>query len=59
MYGPPIYATCEIWLEKLGELPIQDVVDSMKSLAGEIARFLPRQEKNHSKGANQPHITSW
>ncbi|KAG4958880.1 hypothetical protein JHK87_035513 [Glycine soja] len=59
MYGPPIYATCEIWLEKLGELPIQDVVDSMKSLAGEIARFLLRQEKNHSKGANQPHITSW
>ncbi|XP_027343879.1 nitrate regulatory gene2 protein-like [Abrus precatorius] len=59
IYGPPIYATCDIWLEKLGELPIQDVVDSIKSLAGETARFLPRQEKNQGKGANHPRITSW
>ena len=59
IYGPPIYATCDIWMEKLGELPIQDVVDSIKSLAGETSRFLPRQEKNHGKGANRPHITSW
>ncbi|KAG4909346.1 hypothetical protein JHK87_055462 [Glycine soja] len=59
MYGPPIYATCEIWLEKLGELPVQDVVDSMKSLAGEIAQFLPRQEKNQGKGANHSHLTTW
>ncbi|RDY10416.1 Nitrate regulatory gene2 protein, partial [Mucuna pruriens] len=60
VYGPPIYATCEIWLEKLGELPVQDVVDSMRSLASETARFLPRQEKNHKgKGANHTHVTSW
>ncbi|XP_061365821.1 protein ALTERED PHOSPHATE STARVATION RESPONSE 1-like [Gastrolobium bilobum] len=52
-YGPPIYATCDIWLEKLGELPIQDVVDSIKSLAVETARFLPLPEKNRGKG------TSW
>lgn len=59
-YGPPpIYVTCEIWLEKLGELPIQEVLDSMKSLAGETARFLPRQEKNQGKAAKNPHIKSW
>ncbi|KAK6646206.1 hypothetical protein PHAVU_L001737 [Phaseolus vulgaris] len=59
-YGPPpIYVTCEIWLEKLGELPIQDVLDSLKSLAGETARFLPHQEKNQGKGAKNPHIKSW
>lgn len=59
MYGPPIYATCDIWLEKLGELPIQEVVDSIKSLANETSRFLPRQEKNHAKGAKHPHLASW
>ncbi|BAT89071.1 hypothetical protein VIGAN_05275200 [Vigna angularis var. angularis] len=59
-YGPPpIYVTCEIWLEKLGELPIQDVLDSMKSLAGETARFLPRQEKNQGKGSKNPHMKYW
>ncbi|KAI9082299.1 hypothetical protein K1719_035722 [Acacia pycnantha] len=38
-YGPPIYATCGVWLEKLDTLPSKDVTDSIKSLAGEIARF--------------------
>ncbi|KAI4305835.1 hypothetical protein L6164_029177 [Bauhinia variegata] len=51
-YGPPIYSTCSIWLEELEKLPIKDVVESVKSLAGETARFLPKQEKN-------PHVTSW
>lgn len=59
MYGPPIYATCDIWLEKLGELPTQEVVDSIKSLANETSRFLPRQEKNHAKVAKHPHLASW
>ncbi|KAL2322267.1 hypothetical protein Fmac_026646 [Flemingia macrophylla] len=58
MYGPPIYATCEIWLEKLGELPSRDVLDSIRSLAAETARFLPRHE-NPGKIGNFPHITSW
>ncbi|XP_020231995.1 nitrate regulatory gene2 protein [Cajanus cajan] len=58
MYGPPIYATCEIWLEKLGELPIQDVLNSMRSLECETARFLPRHE-NQGKNTNLPHMTSW
>lgn len=58
-YGPPIYATCGVWLEKLETLPVKDVTDSIKSLAGETAWFLPHQEKNQRKGANHPHITSW
>ncbi|XP_028801524.1 nitrate regulatory gene2 protein [Neltuma alba] len=58
-FGPPIYATCGFWLEKLKELPTKDVTDSIKSLAGETARFLPRQEKNHRKGVNHPHTTTW
>ncbi|KAF7815475.1 Nitrate regulatory gene2 protein [Senna tora] len=57
--GPPIYATCGVWLEKLDTLPIQEVTDSIKSLAGETAWFLPHQEKNQRKGANHPNITSW
>ncbi|KAI9082332.1 hypothetical protein K1719_035755 [Acacia pycnantha] len=52
-YGPPIYATCGVWLEKLDTLPSKDVTDSIKSLAGEIARFLPHQEKNQGKGGNK------
>lgn len=59
-YGPPIYATCSVWLEKIDTLPVKDVTDSIKSLAGETARFLPHQEKNQGKGGNNPHITtSW
>ncbi|CAI9105964.1 OLC1v1005001C1 [Oldenlandia corymbosa var. corymbosa] len=54
-YGPPIYATCDIWLELLSNLPTETVVDSMKNLAAEIDRFLPRQEKTHGKGANRRH----
>ncbi|XP_015973542.1 protein ROLLING AND ERECT LEAF 2 [Arachis duranensis] len=55
-HGPPIYATCIVWLEKLNGLPVKDVVDSIKSLAADTARFLPHKEKNHGKGANHPHI---
>ncbi|KAI4308297.1 hypothetical protein L6164_031386 [Bauhinia variegata] len=58
-YGPPIYATCSVWLEKLGTLPVKDVLESIKNLAGETARFLPKQEKNQEKGANHRNITSW
>ncbi|XP_054796891.1 protein ALTERED PHOSPHATE STARVATION RESPONSE 1-like [Prosopis cineraria] len=58
-YGPLIYATCGVWLEKLDTLPSKDVTDSIKSLASEIARFLPHQEKNQGKGANNPRTTSW
>lgn len=58
-YGPPIYATCDVWLEKLEALPSKDVTESLKSLASEVARFSPHQEKNQDKGAKYPHVTSW
>ncbi|KAL8246154.1 hypothetical protein R6Q59_007370 [Mikania micrantha] len=44
-YGPPIYVTCGVWLEKLETLPTKEVADSIKDLAAEIGHFLPRQEK--------------
>ncbi|KAL8201855.1 hypothetical protein R6Q57_011002 [Mikania cordata] len=44
-YGPPIYVTCGVWLEKLKTLPTKEVADSIKDLAAEIGHFLPRQEK--------------
>ncbi|XP_076929340.1 uncharacterized protein LOC143593661 [Bidens hawaiensis] len=44
-YGPPIYVTCGVWLEKLETLPAKVVADSIKELAAEIDHFLPRQEK--------------
>ncbi|XP_027331225.1 nitrate regulatory gene2 protein-like [Abrus precatorius] len=56
--GPPIYATCEFWLKNLSTLPVKDVVDSMKSLAADTARFLPRQDKNQEKGAHPP-MSMW
>jgi hypothetical protein len=51
-YGPPIYATCDVWLKKIGTLPVKDVVDSIKSLASDTARFLPYQDKNQGNGAD-------
>ncbi|KAI4385411.1 hypothetical protein MLD38_003439 [Melastoma candidum] len=51
-YGAPIYATCIAWLEMLGKLPEKEVSDSIKGLAFEVRRFLPRQEKNQVKAGN-------
>lgn len=48
-YGPPIYVTCGVWLDKLDTLPTKAVTDSIKSLAAEVSHFLPRQEKNQGK----------
>ncbi|CAH8381790.1 unnamed protein product [Eruca vesicaria subsp. sativa] len=48
-YGPPIYATCGIWLDKLEALPTKEVSSSIKALASDVARFLPRQEKNRNR----------
>lgn len=61
-YGPPIYVTCGIWLEKLEKLekpPAKELVDSIKSLTAETSSFLPRQEKKEGKDANQSDLTSW
>lgn len=54
-YGPPIYVTCGVWLEKLENLPVKEVADSIKDLAAEINHFLPRQEK--VKGGH--HAMPW
>ncbi|CAJ2653814.1 unnamed protein product [Trifolium pratense] len=51
-YGPPIYATCDVWLKKIGTLPVKDVVDSIKSLASDTARFLPYKDKNQGNGTD-------
>lgn len=53
-YGPPIYATCGLWFDMLKNLPTDSVVESIKSLAAEVAHFLPRQDKNQGKNENHP-----
>ncbi|KAL9391040.1 hypothetical protein Peur_014960 [Populus x canadensis] len=55
-YGPPVYVTCGVWLDRLQTLPAKEVAESIKGLAAETARFLPRQEKNQGKNAN---LSSW
>lgn len=55
--GPPIYATCGIWLEKLEALPSKDVAESVKGLAAEIHQFLPRQERNQEKNTKHHQTT--
>ncbi|CAA0833536.1 Protein of unknown function (DUF630 and DUF632 [Striga hermonthica] len=47
--GPPIYTICGAWLEAMDKLPAKGVVDSVKDLAHEVSRFLPRQEKNQNQ----------
>ncbi|XP_022995404.1 nitrate regulatory gene2 protein-like [Cucurbita maxima] len=57
-YGPPpIYVTCGVWLEKSKDLPTKDVVDSIKDLAAETARFLPHQERNQVNGKGAKHLS--
>lgn len=58
-YDLPIYVACGVWLEKVGTLTYKDVTDTIKSLAVETARFLPRQEKKDGKGSALPNLTSW
>lgn len=48
-YGPPIFVTCGKWLEGLEKLPTKDLADSIKCLAAETSRLLPRQEKQHAR----------
>uniref|UniRef100_A0A7N0URD2 Uncharacterized protein n=1 Tax=Kalanchoe fedtschenkoi TaxID=63787 RepID=A0A7N0URD2_KALFE len=47
-YGPPIFVTCGDWLEGLEKLPTKDLSDSIKNLAAETSRLLPRQEKHRA-----------
>ncbi|XP_062015307.1 protein ALTERED PHOSPHATE STARVATION RESPONSE 1 [Rosa rugosa] len=50
--GPPIYATCGEWFDKLETLPASEVTEAIKTLETEIASFVPRQEKKEGKDAN-------
>ncbi|XAR53664.1 hypothetical protein NMG60_11022301 [Bertholletia excelsa] len=54
-FGPPIYATCGVWLDKLDNPPTEEVVNSIKDLAAEISGFLPHQDKNQGKGITKNH----
>lgn len=52
--GPPIYTTCGGWLDSLDKLPTKEVTDTIKGLASEVSRFLPRQERMQGrKGAHE------
>ncbi|KAH9618865.1 hypothetical protein KSS87_014146 [Heliosperma pusillum] len=51
--GPPIYTTCGVWLDSLEKLPAKEVADTIKGLAAEVSRFIPRQEKAHGKKARE------
>lgn len=44
-FGPPIYTTCGRWLERLDQLPTKEVAESIKGLATETSRLLPKHEK--------------
>ncbi|XP_024976332.1 nitrate regulatory gene2 protein isoform X2 [Cynara cardunculus var. scolymus] len=58
-YGPPIYVTCGVWLDKLENLPTKEVSDSIKDLAAEIDHFLPQQEKGqgvHHRSMPWQHV---
>ncbi|OVA12154.1 protein of unknown function DUF632 [Macleaya cordata] len=57
--GPPIFVTCGVWLDKLEALPMKEVEDSVKVLASDTTRLLPRQEKNQGKSLNHPFSASW
>lgn len=55
-FGPPIYATCSVWLDLLDWLPSKELTDSIKSLASETSHFLPRQEKNQGKSGSETAV---
>ncbi|GAV72401.1 DUF632 domain-containing protein/DUF630 domain-containing protein [Cephalotus follicularis] len=56
-FGPPIYVTCGVWLDILDTLHKKEDADvnSIESLAAEITRFLPRQEKKPGKSGYHPY----
>ncbi|MCL7035056.1 hypothetical protein MKW94_025474 [Papaver nudicaule] len=54
--GPPIFVTCGVWLAKLEALPTKEVENSIKVLASDTTRLLPRQEKN--QGRSLKHTSS-
>lgn len=57
--GPPIYATCGDWVDKLESLPSKEVSDAAKTLAAVTAHFLPRQEKRRGMTLNRTLSSTW
>ncbi|CAL9123184.1 unnamed protein product [Musa textilis] len=45
--APPIFVTCQKWLDLLKLVPTEDVVSAVKNLVNATTRFLPHQEKGH------------
>lgn len=43
---PPIFVTCKNWLLLLEDLPVKEVVSSIKDLVNVISHFLPSQESH-------------
>ncbi|XP_042459794.1 protein ALTERED PHOSPHATE STARVATION RESPONSE 1-like isoform X1 [Zingiber officinale] len=43
---PPIFVTCKNWLLLLPDLPVKEVVSSIKDLVNVISHFLPSQESH-------------
>ncbi|KAG2541174.1 hypothetical protein PVAP13_9NG608300 [Panicum virgatum] len=41
----PIFKTCESWMDLLDHLPTKDLEDAIKSLAADVNRSIPHQEK--------------
>ncbi|XP_050369685.1 protein ALTERED PHOSPHATE STARVATION RESPONSE 1 [Argentina anserina] len=56
--GPPIYATCGVWFDKLEKLRSSEVTEAIKTLENEIASFVPSHEKKEDKDANYSGVTS-
>ncbi|XP_004291725.1 PREDICTED: uncharacterized protein LOC101301359 isoform X2 [Fragaria vesca subsp. vesca] len=56
--GPPIYATCGVWFDKLETLPASEVTEAINTLETEIASFVPRQERKEGKHPNYSGLTS-
>ncbi|CAL9097159.1 unnamed protein product [Musa acuminata var. zebrina] len=45
--APPIFVTCQNWLDLLEVLSTEDVVSAVKDLVNATTHFLPQQEKGH------------
>lgn len=45
--APPIFATCQKWLEGLNRLPTKEVNNGVKGLASLLTEFMPHKEKKN------------
>ncbi|CAA6654470.1 unnamed protein product [Spirodela intermedia] len=54
--GPPIYVACREWLAELEKLPDKATSDSIRRLAMETSRVLPREEKKKKNSNNHQEV---